>query len=119
MSEKPKVSRIIILNINMRRTFMTLCYTITVYLSAMCLISCFENDKSQSQPYYNLSFQGKGDGYIYQGRNIGLIRVVSGIVDYFPEYKKGAATYVKVGSSYIRVSGQRFVSISNIDYYGI
>lgn len=79
------------------------------------------NEYSNDSDYSNVSFRGESsDGYIYQGGNITLTRVISGGKDNFPHYKKGTAHYVKYGSVYIRVSGVgKFVSIGNIDYYAL
>ena len=103
------------------KKYYQICFIAIISFSAICLTSCFGCEEKDSGSY-NVSFHGRSedsDGYIYQGRNIGLQRVRSGAFDYFPEYHKGTSTYVKVGGSFIKVSGKRFVSINYIDYYGI
>ena len=61
------------------------------------------------------SFRGNGDGYVYQG-TINLKRTTSGTYDRFPLYNYRGTNYVKVGSSYINISGTGTVNINNIKY---
>ena len=61
------------------------------------------------------SFRGNGDGYVYQGI-INLKRTISGTYDRFPLYNYRGTNYVKVGSSYINISGTGTVNINNIKY---
>lgn len=104
----------------MKRNCRIICCVMVTCFAAMSLTSCFGCGEKDYEPLsYSINFEGRGDGYIYQGRNIGLRRVTSGLVDYFPEYKNGSTTYVRVGGAYIRVSGRKFVEINYIDYYGI
>ena len=62
-----------------------------------------------------MSFRGNGDGYVYQG-TINLKRTISGTYDRFPLYNYRGTNYVKVGSSYINISGTGTVNINNIKY---
>lgn len=54
-------------------------------------------------------------GNVYQG-TINLKRTISGTYDRFPLYNYRGTNYVKVGSSYINISGTGTVNINNIKY---
>lgn len=72
--------------------------------------------KCGGRGYFNSpTFRGNGDGYIYQG-TIKLKRTISGTYDQFPLYNHRGTNYVKVGNSYINISGTGKVYINNIKY---
>ena len=54
-------------------------------------------------------------GNVYQ-ETINLKRTISGTYDRFPLYNYRGTNYVKVGSSYINISGTGTVNINNIKY---
>ncbi len=77
---------------------------------AMACISC------DGYGYVNsLTFRNNGDGNVYEG-TIYMNRTISGRKDSFPLYNYRGTNYVKVGNSYVNISGSGTVTINNIIY---